>query len=262
MNHPNILVSTSGSVLTIEIHRREQRNALSGQMYRALAKELACTRGNSSINAVLVRGQDDLFICDDLNDFLADRSEYLEARATFLRLLAGFEKPLVAAVAGDATGIGTTMLLHCDLVYAAGNARFQFPFVNLALCPDGGCSRLLPRFAGLRQASELLLLGEAFGTEKAQEAGIVNAVVPVDGLMDKAMAMANRLAAQPSQALAITKHLMRLSDAEEQEALQAMSLEALHMADMAKSLPARERIVNFLAGQMGPSTTGEAFADC
>lgn len=262
MNHPNILVSTSGPLLIIEVQRREQCNGLSAQMYRALARELACCRGNAGINVVLIRGQEDSFLCDDLNDFLVNRSEYLEARGHFLRILAGFEKPLVAAVAGDAIGIGTTMLLHCDLVYAAGNARFQFPFVNLALCPEGGCSNLLPRVAGRRQASELLLLGEAFGPERAQEAGIVNSIVPMGELMDKVMEMANKLAAQPQQAVAITKHLMKLSESEEQDALQAMNLEALHLADMATSLPARERIVAFLAGRTAPSPIGEAFAGC
>lgn len=251
VSHPNILVSTSGSILTIEVSRREQRNALTSDIYRSLARELAGVRENSSISVVLIRGQDDLFICDDFNDFLAKRSEYLDARGHFLRILASFEKPLVAAVAGDALGIGTSMLLHCDLVYAADNARFQFPFVNLALCPEAGCSRLLPRFAGRRQASELLLLGESFGPEKAQEAGIVNSIFPAGELMGKATTIAGKLAAQPQQAVAITKHLMRLSDSEEHDALLAMRLEALHLAERATTSSASERVAAYLIEQAG-----------
>lgn len=249
MSHPNFLVSETGPVLAIEVSRREQGNALSGEMYRALAKLLARVRNNSGIGVILIRGQDDLFICDDFNDFLAHRSEYLDARAHFLRILASFEKPLVAAVAGNAFGIGTSLLLHCDLVYAAENARFQFPFVNLALCPEAGCSSLLPHFAGRRQAMELLLLGEAFGPDRAQGAGIVTGIFPVNELMEKTFVMTSKLAAQPRQAVAVTKHLMRMSESDEQEALLAMSVEAAHMAELASAPAASERVAAFLIEQ-------------
>lgn len=249
MSHPNILTSAAKSVLTIEVSRREQGNGLTGDIYRALARVLARARGSETAKVVLFRGQDDFFFRDDFNDFLAHRSEYLDARAQFLRILAGFEKPLVAAVAGDAQGIGTTMLLHCDLVYTADNARFQFPFVNLALGPDGGCSSLLPHFAGRRQAAELLLLGEAFGPDRAREVGIVNQIFPVSELIEKASAMAGKLAAQPEQAVAITKHLLKVSEFEGSESALAMNLEAVHLAELATSPAAGERVAAFLIEQ-------------
>lgn len=250
MSHPNILVSTAGRVLSIEVSRREKRNALTGDVYRSLIRELAHARADSCINVVLIRGQDDLFtVGDDLDDFLVRRSDHLEARAHFLRILASFGKPLVAAVAGDAKGIGTSLLLHCDLVYASDNACFQFPFVNLGLCPDGGCSKLLPRIAGHRLASELLLLGESFGPEKAREAGIVNAILPPDELMDKAMATAAKLAAQPQQAVAVAKDLLKLS--EEHDTQEAMSLEAFHFDELATTSLASERVAAFLGNRSG-----------
>lgn len=248
MSHPNILVSIAERILTIEVSRRDKRNALTGEMYRSLIRELARARDNSCIGVVLIRGQDDLFTAgDDLDDVLVQRSDFLDARAHFLRVLATFEKPLVAAVAGDAMGIGATLLLHCDLVYAADNVRFQFPFVNFAVCPEGGCSRLLPRVAGYRQASELLLLGEPFGAEKAKEAGMVNAIFPPGELMEKVIAVAGKLAAQPHYAVAITKNLLKLS--EELDTSEAMSLEAFHFAELVTTSLASERIAAFLEEQ-------------
>src|SRR3990167_2136195 len=191
MSHPNILVTDSDGILTIEISRREKKNALTGDMYRAMSAALNHAREQHHVRAVLIRGQDDLFTAgNNLGDFLQRKANDPSAAIPFLHLLSAFEKPLVAAVAGNAVGIGTTLLLHCDLVYAADNAKFQLPFVNLALCPEAGSSLLLPRVAGYQRAAELLLLGEPFDATMACSAGFVNRVVPASALMDTAMAAA------------------------------------------------------------------------
>lgn len=243
--HPNILVTDSDGILSIEISRREKKNSLTSDMYRAMTDALIFAREHHHVRVVLIRGQDDLFTAgNDLGDFLHRKEGDPSAAMPFLHLLAMFEKPLVAAVAGNAVGIGTTMLLHCDLVYAADNAKFQLPFVNLALCPEAGSSLLLPRVAGHRLASELLLLGEPFGAEKAREAGIVNAVLPAAELMDKALAAAKKLAAQPAQALAVTKALIKKPV--DRSATEAMDEEVIHFSELVAAPPAKEIFAAFL----------------
>ena len=178
MSHPNILVDSKDGVVTIEISRREKKNAITSDMYRAMSAALSRARDDSHARVVVLRGQEDMFTAgNDLADFLQRKVGDPSAAIPFLHLIAGFEKPIVAAVAGNAVGIGTTMLLHCDLVYAADNTRFQLPFVNLALCPEGGSSLLLPRVAGYQRAAELLMLGEPFDATTAREAGFVNRVL-------------------------------------------------------------------------------------
>jgi enoyl-CoA hydratase/carnithine racemase len=124
------------------------------------------------------------------------------------------QKPIVAAVSGLAVGIGTTMLLHCDLVYAGANTKFSVPFVNLGLCPEAGSSFLLPLLAGHRRASELLLLGESFTAEKAKEIGLVNAVCDDTEVLHLAMEQARKLAAQPPASVRLTKAMLKKANAE------------------------------------------------
>lgn len=131
----------------------------------------------------------------------------------FLERLSRFEKPLVAAVEGHAVGIGSTLLLHCDLVYAGHSARFRLPFIDLALCPEGASSYLLPRVAGYRQAAELLMFGEPFSADQAQQAGLVNQVTAAGMALEHALARARSLAEKPAQALRETKRLLKLADA-------------------------------------------------
>lgn len=245
MNHPNILVSEHDHVLVIEISRREKKNSLTTAMYRALSDALIHAKEHRQIRAVLIRGQDDLFTAgNDLGDFLQRKTGETSAAIPFLHLLAGFDKPLVAAVAGNAIGIGTTLLLHCDLVYAADNARFQLPFINLALCPEGGSSQLLPRVAGHRLAAELLMLGEVFDGEKAREAGIVNRVVPVAELMTTAMSAAKALAAKPQQAMSVTKALLKRPAGE--TTIETVNEEAIHFMDLVDAAAAKEIFSAFL----------------
>jgi enoyl-CoA hydratase/carnithine racemase len=245
MSHPNILVTDADGIVSIEINRREKKNSITADMYRAMSEALFHAREQRHVRAVLIRGQDDLFTAgNDLTDFLHRKAGDPSAAIPFLHLLSAFEKPLVAAVAGDAVGIGTTLLLHCDLVYAAENAKFQLPFVNLALCPEAGSSLLLPRVAGYQRAAELLLLGEPFDAATAREAGFVNRVVAAGELMGTAMAAATKLAALPAQSLAVSKALMKRPP--DRSALEAMDEEVIYFSDLVAAPAAKEIIAAFL----------------
>ncbi len=245
MSHPNILVTDSDGILSIEISRRDKKNAITGDMYRAMSDALCHAREQRHIRVVLIRGQSDLFTAgNDLGDFLHRKASDPSAAIPFLHLLSAFEKPLVAAVAGNAVGIGTTMLLHCDLVYAADNALFQLPFAKLALCPEAGSSLLLPRVAGHQRAAELLLLGEPFDAATASSAGFVNRVVAADQLMDTAMAAARKLTALPAQSLVVTKALMKRPP--DRGALEAMDEEVIYFSDLVAEPAAKEIFSAFL----------------
>lgn len=242
---PHILVSEDDGILTIEISRREKKNSLTADMYRAMSSALGRARDNPHVRVVLIRGQDDLFTAgNDLLDFLNRKAEDASAAIPFLHLIAAFEKPLVAAVAGSAIGIGTTMLLHCDLVYAADNARFQLPFVNLAACPEGASSLLLPRVAGHRRAAELLMLGEPFDAAVAREAHIINHVVPAAGVLEAALGAARKLTHKPPQALAVTKALLKRPVVA--SVIETIDEEAIHFAELIAAPPAKELFAAFL----------------
>ena len=209
MNH--ILTETKDRVLRIEIARPEKKNALTAAMYQALADALAAADGDPAIRVALIHGARDCFTAgNDLKDFL-ERPPHSEASpvSRFLRGIAVFGKPLLAAVNGPAVGIGTTLLLHCDLVYAAPGARFQLPFVPLGLVPEAGSSFLLPYIAGYQRAAELLLFGQPFGAEKALAAGFVTEIVAEGELLQRARAAALAVAALPPAAVRATKALMR-----------------------------------------------------
>ena len=245
MSHPNILIGNNDGILSIEISRREKKNAITSDMYRAMSTALARARDDSHVRVVLIRGQDDMFTAgNDLADFLHRKAGDPSAAIPFLHLIATFEKPIVAAVAGNAVGIGTTLLLHCDLVYAADNAKFQLPFVNLALCPEAGSSLLLPRVAGYQRAAELLLLGEPFDATTAREAGFVNRVLTAAELMTAANEAAQKLAARPASSLAVTKALMKRPP--ERSAVEAMDEEVIFFGDLVAAPAAKEIFAAFL----------------
>ena len=209
MSH--ILIETRDRVMRVEIARPDKKNALTQEMYKEMADALAAADGDPAVRVVLLHGARDCFTAgNDLKDFL-NRPPHSETSPTtrFLRGIATFGKPLLAAVNGAAVGIGTTMLLHCDLVYAAPGARFQMPFVPLGLVPEAGSSFLLPYVAGYQRAAELLLLGQPFDADKAYLAGFVNAIVPEAELFERARAGALAIAALPPEALRETKALMK-----------------------------------------------------
>jgi enoyl-CoA hydratase/carnithine racemase len=202
-------------VARIVLSRPEKKNALTLEMYGAMSDALEQAEADSEVRAILLHGQPDCFCSgNDLKDFLErPPSDDESPPFRFLRRIATLGKPIVAAVGGPAVGIGTTMLLHCDLVYVAPSARLQLPFVPLGLVPEAGSTLLLPRIAGYPRAAELLLLGQPFDAEKALSAGIATAVVPEAELLERALAAARALAALPPAPLRMTKELMKRAEA-------------------------------------------------
>lgn len=211
----HILSEKREGVLRVEIRRPEKRNALTGAMYAALADAFRDAERDREVRVLLLHGQPGVFTAgNDLGEFL--HGPPLDDDAPVLRFLEAFRvfpKPFVAAVSGVAVGVGTTMLLHCDLVYAAESAKFQLPFVSLGLCPEAAASLLLPALAGPARAAEIILLGEPFDAGKAREIGLVNAVLPEEKLLDHALAQARKLAAQPPASVRLAKQLMKRSRA-------------------------------------------------
>ncbi|TCM15339.1 enoyl-CoA hydratase/carnithine racemase [Novosphingobium sp. PhB165] len=202
------LIEANG-VLEIHITRPEKKNALTASMYRAMTAALADASARAECGVVLIVGKGDAFCAgNDLADFMAG-PEGAAAALDFIRAIASFEKPVVAAVQGLAVGVGTTLLFHCDLVYAAPDARFVMPFVNLGLVPEAASSLLAPSTFGYAKAAAMLLLGEPMDAEAADRAGLVTAVVPAVGLLEHARAKAAILMSKPPQALLATRRLMR-----------------------------------------------------
>jgi enoyl-CoA hydratase/carnithine racemase len=212
---PEILVHTEAAVMTITLNRAEKKNSLTAAMYATLADALDSASQDAAVRVVVIQGHELIFSAgNDINDFLSVPPDTSDAPVfRFLRLLSTFAKPLVAAVCGPAVGIGTTLLLHCDLVYAGDNAAFSLPFVNLGLCPEAASSLLLPQLMGHQRAAEALLLGEPFSAETALEVGLINRIVPPAEANALAQMQAQKLAAKPLSSLLETKRLMKLGNA-------------------------------------------------
>lgn len=215
----DILLHTEAGVTTITINRIDRKNSLTQAMYGAMADALLAATGDAAVRAVLIQGHATVFSAgNDIGDFLNApprvQGENLETPVMrFLRGISIFPKPLVAAVCGPAVGVGTTMLFHCDLVYAGDNAAFSMPFVNLGLCPEAASSLLVPQMMGYHRAAEALLLGEPFMAEAALEVGLVNRIVPPMEANNLAQAQARKLALKPISALMETKRLMKKGQA-------------------------------------------------
>jgi enoyl-CoA hydratase/carnithine racemase len=207
----SILIETADAIARIQIARPERKNALTSAMYAALADALAAAEADASVRVILMRGLPDIFSAgNDLEDFLNAPPETPDAPLfRFMGALAHAAKPVVAAVNGAAVGIGTTMLLHCDLVYCADDSRFSLPFVNLALCPEYGSSLLLPLAAGYHRAAGKILLGEPASAEEALEMGLVNRILPPAEVLGHALRQCERLAQLPPVALRETKRLLK-----------------------------------------------------
>ncbi|MGU3536969.1 enoyl-CoA hydratase-related protein [Methylobacterium sp. A54F] len=213
----------AGGVRLVAIDRSEKKNALTAAMYGAMGEALEGADSDDAVGAVVFAGLPGLFSAgNDIADFVAQAQGGGEPAALhFIRRLARTRTPMVAAVDGIAVGIGTTLTLHCDLVYASPSARFRTPFVELGLVPEAASSYLLPRRVGRLKATEILLLSEAFDADAAQALGLVNAVIPSDMLLDHAVAQAGRLAALPRGALAASRALIRGDQAALDAALEA-----------------------------------------
>ena len=202
---------TAGRVARVRFDRPDKKNAITAEMYAQLAGALAAADADPCVGAILLHGSADCFTAgNDVADFL-ERPPSGKGSPTWrlFEVFPNLEKPVVAAVGGPAVGIGCTMLLHCDLVYAAPNARFQLPFVRLGIVPEFGSTFLLPLITGYQRAAELLLLGEPFSAQQAHDAGIVTAIVPQEALLEEAGKKAAALAALPAESIRLTKRLMK-----------------------------------------------------
>jgi enoyl-CoA hydratase/carnithine racemase len=211
----DILMDTSGSVTTLTLNRVAKKNSFTTAMYAAMADALNQAQADSAVRALVIQGHETIFSAgNDIADFLQNPPSTLEAPVfQFLRAINGFTKPIVAAVCGPAVGIGTTMLFHCDLVYAGDNAAFSMPFVNLGVCPEAASSLLAPQRMGYGRAAEALLLGEPFMAEAALEMGLVSRIVPPAEANALAQRQAQKLAAKPMASLLATKRLMKQGQA-------------------------------------------------
>jgi enoyl-CoA hydratase/carnithine racemase len=242
----DIACSNADGVYVIQFNRPHKKNAFTAAMYQAMSEALADAERDASVRAILFMGNAEAFTAgNDLEDFVNDPPMSPDAPVfRFMQAVTEAVKPLVAAVAGNAVGIGTTLLLHCELVYAADNAKFALPFSKLGLCPEFASSFLLPQLAGYQRAAEALLLGEAFGAEEAYDMGLVNRVLPKDELFAFAQAQADKLAALPAASVRTTKRLMK----SQQQAVVAtqMAEEIRHFAAMLPAPAAREAVSAFL----------------
>jgi enoyl-CoA hydratase/carnithine racemase len=210
-----VQVRREGAVCCVTLARPETKNALTGAMYESLIAAFAEASGERGVGALLIAGSQGVFTAgNDIGDFLsgasaAAQSDLRPPGARFIRALTTFDKPLIAAVEGAAIGLGATLCLHCDLVYAAPSAMFSMPFVNLGLVPEAGSSLLAPQRFGAARAAEVLLLAEPFDAETAREFGLVNAIIEPEALYAHALAKAEALAAKPREAMLATRRLLR-----------------------------------------------------
>ncbi|MDP1611721.1 MAG: enoyl-CoA hydratase [Sulfuritalea sp.] len=206
-----VRIGLADGMFHIQMARPEKKNALTAKMYQRMADALASADKDPAVRVILISGAGGNFTAgNDLADFLA--TPPMDESAPVYRFIEGFsklEKPFVAAVEGVAIGVGTTMLLHCDLVYAGSGARFALPFANLGLTPEAASSLLLPLTTGHARAAEMLMLGEVFPAQVALEVGLVNAVLPDAQVLDHALERCRKLTTQPAASLRLTKQLMK-----------------------------------------------------
>jgi len=242
----HVKVERRDNVLAITLARADRRNAITVAMYAALAEAIEGASADPGVRVITFRGEGQDFAAgNDLADFLTalprDTTEIPVWR--LLRALATCEIPLVAAVHGNCVGIGTTLLLHCDLVIAEEGTRFSLPFVDLALVPEAASTLLLPRLAGRRRSARYLLLGETFGVEEALEIGLVSHAASAGELDETLGSIVERLLAKPPEALLQTQRLLRAGQSE--EILQRMKLEGEIFAERLGSAETKEAITAF-----------------
>lgn len=221
---PQVVSRLDDRILTLSLNRPERKNALSLAMYSALAELISAADADSKIRVIVLTGTDDFFTSgNDLMDFMTQPEIHENHPVVrFIEALRHCGKPVVAIVRGHALGIGTTLLLHCDLAYVAEDARLQLPFVNLGLCPEYASSYLVPRVVGQQKAAELFLLGEPFSGVEAAALGLATKALPSTELADYARTKINRLAHQPPAAVRRTKKLLRAAtETAIQQSLQA-----------------------------------------
>lgn len=212
-NDNHVLISENNRVMTIAWNRPEKKNALTQTMYAEVASALLRAGEDDAIRSVLLTGTVDCFTAgNDLADFLNNPATDADSPVVqFLMAISQFSKPIVAAVNGVAVGVGTTMLLHCDLVVAADTTKFSLPFAKLGLCPEGASSYLLPQLAGYQRAAELLLLGDTFDVQTARDCGLVNRITNAENFQAVGRELAERLAVLPPDSIRTSKALLKRS---------------------------------------------------
>lgn len=250
----NIAFENEGGVLVVTINRPKKKNALTLDMYAQLSETLRDP--DPDIRVIVIAGAGETFCAgNDVLDFVqaargVPGEHTVGPQARFLEALVHSHRPLVAAVHGAAIGVGATMLLHCDLVYASPTARLQMPFVELGLVPEAASSLLLPERVGLAVASEMLLLGAPLGAERALELRLINGIVPAGELLDVARERAKALAAKPPEALRATRELLR--GKERARITARLQLEVERFAERLASSEAQQAFMAFL--QRKPAT--------
>lgn len=205
-----ILAEENQGVLTITLNRTDKKNALTNVMYQQLCQHFAYAENTPHIHCLVLQGNETCFCAgNDLYDFLKCKDEGELAALNFVQILAAFTKPLIAGVAGVAVGIGTTLLLHCDMIIAATNSQFSLPFTQLGLCPEAGSSLLLTQKVGVNKAFELMVLGEAFNAEQALAFGIANQLCKPNELLTLTATIAQRIANLPVESVMTSRKLIR-----------------------------------------------------
>jgi enoyl-CoA hydratase/carnithine racemase len=242
----DILTHFDAGVTTITLNRLDKKNSITGDMYAAMAKAIDEAQADSACRVLVIQGHESIFSAgNDIGDFLNKPPSTAESPVFhFMRALSTFEKPVIAAVAGPAVGIGTTLLFHCDLVYAGDNAAFSMPFVNLGLCPEAASSLLAVQLMGYQRAAEALLMGEPFLVEAALELGLISRVLPPAEVNAYAQQQAQKMARKPLASLVETKRLMK--SARTPAVLTQMDEEAAVFSRMLKEPAAVEAFSAFM----------------
>ncbi|WP_019030225.1 enoyl-CoA hydratase-related protein [Colwellia piezophila] len=205
-----ILTTEKQGVFTITLNRIDKKNALTNEMYQQLCQHFAFAESTSSIHCLVIQGNENCFCAgNDLHDFMQCSTDDDLAALEFVKVLSEFTKPLVAGVAGVAVGIGTTLLLHCDMVITANNSKFKLPFTQLGLCPEAGSSLLLTQKVGANKAFELMVLGKTFNAEQALSYGIANQICQPDELIALTEEVAQAIANLPVESVMTSRRLIR-----------------------------------------------------
>jgi enoyl-CoA hydratase/carnithine racemase len=241
----DVLISKKKHILTITFNRPAKKNAITRAMYQTITNALNNAENDAEVRVILFTGKQEIFTAgNDLYDFLQNPPQSTKSPVyQFIQNLSHATKPVIAAVSGLAVGIGTTLLLHCDFVYAAENVRFSLPFAKLGLCPEFASSLLLPQIAGYQRAAEKLLLGEEFSAQEALAMGFVNKVLPPAEVLAFAKAQAAKLVALPKSSLWVTKRLMKGKQIAAIEA--KIKEESVHFSEMLVSKEAKEAFTAF-----------------
>jgi enoyl-CoA hydratase/carnithine racemase len=241
----DIITSKQNEILTIEFNRPDKKNAITSAMYQIMADTIKDGEEDQAVRVILFCGKPEVFSAgNDLEDFMNAKEDLADRPvAQFLRNLSMASKPVIAAVSGMAIGIGVTLLLHCDQIYAAEHTKFSMPFAKLGLCPEFGSSKLLPEMIGYPRAAELLFFGESFSAEQAFDMGLINKVLPSADLMAYAYAQAAKLVVLPASSLRTTKRLMKARYAD--AVIAQMIEENKYFSAMLQSPEAKEAFTAF-----------------